>query len=235
MDVGRLSYPACVFAGQPKIEPQDILVLRKNVFPEGLVDAQDALTLLEIHRSPAEKCLEWHSWFVETMTAFIVHHSWPKGSLDEINGQWLMATIAPEGVIESAAELDLLIHVIEVSRAVPDFLSAFAIDQLRIALATGRGAYAARREGKRQGISEQDVEYVVRILKGACNNGQILLTSRENRVLGSISRIVEGRFNHPCWRNMLKLVRERGVEETRRPGPWLRLVHSRPESVSRVA
>jgi len=235
MGVHRLSYPACVLAGQKKIEPQDIHILRKHVFPEGIISAEDALTMFEIQRSSAEKCHEWHTYFVETMTAFIVDYSWPQGSLDDVNGKWLKAMIAPDGVIASAGELDLLIHVIEMSKSVPDYLSALAIDQLRVALEMGRGAYSERRETKRHGISEQDVAHVIRILKGACNHGQLMLTHRENRVLVAIDRLVSAELNHPSWRDMMLAIRERGVEETRRVGPWLRLVHDRDGDHSMVA
>ncbi len=193
----RLSYPACVLAGQQKIQPQDVLILRKHVFPDGIVSAEDAIALMEIHRSGADKCPEWDTYFIESLTAFIVEHSWPQGSLDDVNGRWLKEMIAPDGVIATAAELDLLIHVIDVARSVPDYLSALAIDQLRLALERGTGAYSERREIRRPGISEQDVAHVVRVLKGACNHGHLMLTHRENRVLSAIDRLVEAAPNHP--------------------------------------
>ncbi len=36
---------------------------------------------------------------------------------------------APKGVIEDPVELEFVVHAIEVSRAVPDFLSALAMDR----------------------------------------------------------------------------------------------------------
>lgn len=235
MDGSRLSYPACMIAGQNKIDAQDVLTLRKHVFPQGLASAEDAITLQTLHHSPGSKCPEWATYYVEAMTAFIVDLCWPQGSLDDLNARWIEALIAPEGVVETEAELDFLIHVIDIARSVPDRLSTLAIDQVRAALEMGRGAYASRREVRRQGISEQDVAHVVRILKGACNHGLMTVTKRENKVLVAIDMIVSAELNHPSWRDLMLSIRERGVEDTRRAGPWLRLVHSRDETASLVA
>ncbi len=209
MDAQRLSYPACVLAGQKIIDSQDILFLRKYAFPEGLTCAGDAVALLEIHRSAGTKCNDWDAGFVDLMADFIVSYCWPQGSLDEINANWIMEAFSSNGVVQSQAELDLLIHVIEISYSVPGFLSAFAIDQVRLALQGGTGAYANQRQSKRHGIAIEDIDYIRRILMGAHKGGRLNLSAGEDLVLKAINVLVSDRLNHPGWQDLLAETRHK--------------------------
>jgi hypothetical protein len=128
----RFAFPACVIAGKHRLAAEDIGLLRKYTFPDGIRTADDVVVMLALNNACPEKCHEWNSFFVEQLSAFIVHYSYPQGSLDEINVAWLMRIVATDGVVNSPLELELLLHVIEISAYVPDELRAFALDQLRL-------------------------------------------------------------------------------------------------------
>jgi hypothetical protein len=218
-----LRYPAAIMAGKPRLDAEDILLLRKHMFPRGLTSAEDARQLLALHRAPAEKCAAWDNWFVEMMTAFIVVHSYPQYSLDELNAEWLVATIAADGVVQTPAELEIVLHAMEMACAVPDLLSALALDQLRLALGTGAGAYASRRNAGRSGIAAQDIEFIYRILRGSLFDGKMLLSRREVAVLDRIDALVADTFNHPAWFDLMVSISVRTAEGEASPGPWLRM------------
>ncbi len=42
----RFSFPACVIAGKGRIAADDILMLRKYAFPDGVRSSEDALAFL---------------------------------------------------------------------------------------------------------------------------------------------------------------------------------------------
>jgi hypothetical protein len=217
-------YPASAIAAKHRFAVDDILFLRKHMFPGGLATAEDAEQLLALHRCPAEKCTGWDDWFIETMVAYIVVHCYPKNSLDELNAEWLIALLAPQGVARSAVELEIVLHAMELACAVPDTLSAFALDQLRITLERAEGAYAQRRIVKRSGIARQDIEFVYRILRGALFAGKIVLSAAEVAVLDRIDAMVRGKVNDPAWSALMGSLSIRTPEGHAVPAPWLIMV-----------
>jgi hypothetical protein len=216
--------------GQRRLDELDVLLVRRHVFPEGLTSADDAEVLLSIHRSASETTPDWDAWFVEAMVAFIVFHSWPQYSLDEFNANWIVALIAPDGKVATPAELEFLLHAIEVSRSVPDLLSALAIDQLRIAVEGEGGALSSMRRSKRPGISREDVDYLYRILKGSYGGGRMRLTGREYAVIASIERRVRSYFNHPAWHDLMRSLEQVDDAGLRNASGWLQSFESVEES-----
>lgn len=220
----RLSFPACVVAGKNRLTAEDILLLRKYTFVEGVQSADQVITMLAIHNSCPEKCPEWADFFVESMTRFIVHFTYPQGSLDDMNASWLQRMLATDGVVNSPLELELLLHVLEVSAHVPDSLNAFALDQVRLALDPGIGAYRLTRPIARQGITRHDVDYMQRILRGSSHNGRLLLSSAEIAVLRTIDTLAQLAQNHPAWLDLLSAIAPRHAPVEDVPSVrWLRV------------
>lgn len=219
-----LRYPASAIAGKHRFTADDILVLRKYMFPAGLTSVEDAAQLLALHRCPAEKCSGWDNWFIETMTSYIVMHCYPQFSLDELNAEWLIALIAPDGIVRHAAELEVVLHAMEMACAVPGRLSSFALDQLRLALQGGTGAYAESRIVKRSGIARQDIDFIYRILRGSLFAGKMVLSAAEVSVLDRIDVLVRGKVNDPCWANLMRSLSVRTREGHVAGTPWLNML-----------
>lgn len=219
-----LRYPASALADKPLLSDADIVTLRKHMFPVGLTSADDVQQLLALHRSPAGKCASWNNWFVEMMAAFIVVHSYPQNSLDDLNADWLIATVAEQGMVETEAELELVLHSMEMAVAVPDQLSAFALDQLRIALDSGTGAYALQRQVRRAGIAAEDIDYIYRILRGCQYAGRIHVSAREIAVLDHIDGVVSRAFNHPAWHDLKRSISVRDADGHASARPWLTMM-----------
>ncbi|WEZ83688.1 hypothetical protein P6U16_02410 [Rhizobium sp. 32-5/1] len=127
----RLSQPACGIAGKPRLTSTDIDILREHVFAQGITSSQEAATLFAINTACTEKCPEWHHYFIDSISGFILHHCYPQGSLDERNAAWLIGMVSTGGTVNSPIELELLFHIIDVSPFVPDSLTIFALQQLQ--------------------------------------------------------------------------------------------------------
>jgi hypothetical protein len=179
----RLSYPACAIAGKMRLTAKDVGLLREHVFAGGLTSSQDAMILLAINSSCSEKCPDWHHYFIETMTDFIVHRTEPQGSVDEWNTDWLIAMIATRGVINSRLELDMRFHVIDMSSRIPDKLSIFALEQIRLAITDEIGAWAAMRGGRQRGLQKSDVMLIGRVMSAIARSRGNHLTAQEQQAL----------------------------------------------------
>lgn len=231
----RLAFPACVIAGKHRLTAEDISLLRKHTFPEGIRTADDVVAMLALNNSCPEKCPEWNSFFVEQLAGFIVNYTYPQGSLDEINVAWLMRMVATDGVVNSAIELELVLHAMEISANVPDELRAFALDQLRLALVENIGGYKLSRAIDRKGITRQDIDYVMRVLRGVGDAGVIKAPPLTWSVLMQVAEATLPVGNHPRWADILSALQLVDYAEPPRRSRWLRIVDDSFESETAVA
>ncbi|WP_454286948.1 hypothetical protein [Rhizobium arsenicireducens] len=224
----RLSFPACVVAGNSRLSAEDILLLRRYTFPEGVRTPDDVVTLMALNACCPDKCPEWADYFVEQMAGFIVDRCHPIGSLDEINVDWVERVLFKDGVVEGELEFAAVLHMMDIARHVPPSLKMLMLDQLRIALAEGRGAYAKRR-ALRTGIGADDVAYVQRILRDRLGQGAPLLSPVKEEILTAIDRGTSPHLRHPDWQAFIKTIlppsslRHAQVEPARR---WLQVPDS---------
>ncbi|WP_455271890.1 hypothetical protein [Rhizobium herbae] len=164
----------------------DIAILREHVFVPGITASQDAVILLAINSSCSEKCAEWHHYFIDTLTDFIVHTCYPQGAMDELNADWLIAMISTRGVVNSRMELDLLFHIIDISTRIPDSLSIFALEQIRMAMTENVGAWAGLRGNRQNGLQKADILLIARVMSAIARSRGSQLKARERRMLDQI-------------------------------------------------
>jgi hypothetical protein len=219
----RLAFPACVIAGKHRLTAEDIGLLRKHSLPEGVRTPDDLGVMLALQNSCPEKCPEWNSFFVESLASFIVNYSYPQGSLDEINVAWITRMFASDGIVNSELELELVLHVMDISAHVPDDLRAFALDQLRLAITDDVGAYKLVRAVDRRGVTRQDVDFIMRVLRNICEGGVIPVGQPTHDVLHRIDAGTLPSANHPRWTDILGALELREYASPR-TSRWLRLV-----------
>ncbi|WP_106796187.1 hypothetical protein [Rhizobium sp. H4] len=230
----RLAFPACVVAGKHRLTAEDIVLLRKHAFPEGIRTSQDVGAMLALNNSCPEKCAEWNAFFVEQLAGFIVNHTHPQGSLDDINVVWIMRMFTTDGVVNSALELELILHIMEISADVPAELRALALDQLRLAITDGIGGYKQSRAVDRRSITRQDVDFTMRIFRSIAAGGVIAVTPAEYGVFQQIEQATLRAANHPNWAGIMAAVELRDRFEPRR-SRWLRIVDEEPVAQAAVA
>lgn len=220
----RLSFPACVIAGKNRLSADDVILLRKYTFPDGIQNSVDVVTMLALNNSCPEKCEEWSTFFVETLTHYIVHHCYPQGTLDDINADWIRLMFTTDGVINSPTELELVLHIIEVAAHVPASLSVLALDQLRLALSNGMGAYHLVRGHAGARMMPGDLDYVLRVLRGCCGPAIPYLTPEQGDAIQRIDRAAVHGSSHPDWHAFMASLGTRArrpVESGR--SRWLRV------------
>lgn len=202
----RLSFPASAIAGKGRLTANDILLLQTETFPDGITDTDGAALLFALHGACRETCPEWADFFIDSLTRFIVHHTFPQGSLDEANALWLERMLAADGIIASDLELKLLMHVLNVAAHVPDSLKVFAISQLRHAIHGGSGAYAGWRRGPQRGIDNGDIEFVKSVIAAGDPEARNA-SSALYRLLLSIDAITNPAQNENGWVRLLYTMR----------------------------
>ncbi|MEP2735320.1 MAG: hypothetical protein ABJP34_03395 [Erythrobacter sp.] len=128
---------------------------------DGMIDADELLSLRQmgwgdgqIHRAEAEAIFaindqltkrddaqtsEWVDFFVEAIGEFVLNGTEPRGMCDDAEARWLIDQVDHDGKLESMAELEVLVRILERAQNVPDLLKDFTVKHIENAVLTGTG------------------------------------------------------------------------------------------------
>ena len=104
--MGELIMSASVagLTSKNRIAAEDVTMLRREVFADGVVTLGEAEALFALDQTVRDKCPEWAPFFVEAVTDYIVHQEKPQGYISEDNANWLVRTISRDGMVDSRTE-----------------------------------------------------------------------------------------------------------------------------------
>lgn len=195
-----LGAPVAGLTSRKRIVADDVLMLRRDVFRDGVVSRGEAESLLALDASCEDKCPEWNAFFVEALLDYLVHQEKPAGHVSEENADWLIRAISSDGKVDTASELELLVRVLETARSAPDRLTAFALSQVAVAVIEGEGVLARRRGALKPGaIMEAEVELLRRILHAGGGADSLGISRAEAEVLFHLNDRTAHGDNHPSW------------------------------------
>jgi hypothetical protein len=141
----------------------------------------------------------WTTFFVESVTHFMLHQQEPRGFFDQGSADWLMRRIDRFGGAISASELELIVSLIEDAEGTPDTLKAYAFNQIEQAILSGRGP---TRDGKTlRPCCVDDAEAIMlrRLIYAGGGEGATIVGSQEANLLLRIKDATLGGDNHPAW------------------------------------
>src|ERR1043165_974759 len=80
-----------------QVTPEDVLAVRRAVWPDGKVSDAEAGLVFELNRAISAPSNEWRDFFVEALTDYVVNQKAPRGYVDEANAAWLIAEVDRDG------------------------------------------------------------------------------------------------------------------------------------------
>jgi hypothetical protein len=210
--------------GTRQIYIDDTTFLRRRAFPQGIQTTADVAAIITLNRSLSPDSGDWAQFFVDSLTDFIVFHSYPQGSMDMFNADWFIATFAPEGIIHNKLKLSLLQNIIRKARYTPVALRVLALNQLRLAIISRKGAYAVGRTEEAI-ITADDMDYIASLIDLPLETTGSPLQAPELAVLRHIDNAVNANGNHPGWNELMDAVKTLSARKGHRiqSNGWLKL------------
>jgi len=182
-----------------RIEPQDVLRLRAEVFGDAVISRVEAEGVFSLNDSVDQRCNEWNMFFVEVMIDYCVNQAKPRGYISENNAEWLIDQITNDGHLHTSTELDLLVQIIEKATQVPAKLSAFALREVSNAVLNGNGKLVCDNALIQGVIGKPEAQLIRRILYGVGAEGRIAISRDEVEVLFDLNDATLEAKNHPEW------------------------------------
>jgi hypothetical protein len=189
-------------AGAGRISAEDVLVLRRKVFSDGVVQAHEAEWLFALNDTCHDNAPEWPVFFVEALVDYTVHQAEPHGYVSPDNGEWLVARISRSGIVKTRTELELLVKILEQSRVSPESLVGFALSQVRSAVVEGSGPVRSGASLQPGRIGKAEIELLRRILYAYGGDGNIAVTRTEADVLFDINDATRTADNDAEWADL---------------------------------
>lgn len=185
-----------------EVSPQEIIALRRLGWGDGQITREEAEAIFAINRSIERPSGEWVDFFVEALGEFVLNGSEPKGMCDEGEAQWLMSALDADSRLETMAELELLVRVLERARNVPDSLKHYALKQIEAAVLTGTGPTRCGGELSGTVITGAECRIMRRIVFASGGHGPAAVTRYDAEMLFRIKDATLGGDNSPEWQQL---------------------------------
>lgn len=197
-----MSAPVAGLTSKNKITAEDVTMLRREVFADGVVSRGEAEALFALDQTARDKCDEWAPFFVEAVTDYIVHEEKPEGYISQQNADWLVRIVSRDGVVDSRTEFELVVHVLEEAKSSPGQLSAYALEQVAHAVIDGKGPLVQGGSLVPGHIAKAEVDLLRRILYAYGGDGNIAISKAEAEVLFRINDRTAAADNDPSWNDL---------------------------------
>lgn len=180
------------------ISAEDVLALRRQVFPDGVVSAEEAETVFRLDHACEDKAAEWTRFYVDALTDYFVWQSKPRGYVNDAQARALIDNIERDGRIDAMSELELLLNAVHWCVACPAELSRIALTAVKDSvLSPEAAAYGSNRPPAV--IAPADVELIRKVIYAPGSPGGFTVTREEAEILFALERATIAEENAPAW------------------------------------
>jgi hypothetical protein len=172
------------------ISAEDVLAVRREVWPDGSISEAEAETLFELNRLARDADPAWRDFFLEAMCDHLLNARPPRNYVDEAAAGWLIGQIERGDAAADAVELELVVRLLERALNSPGPLKAWALRQIEAAVL---------RDGR---VSDAEAAMLRRILFAAGGDGAAVVSQDEAEALWRLKDATLGADNGPAWKTL---------------------------------
>jgi hypothetical protein len=189
MSFSYSDFAAALQAGA-RISAEDVLALRRWVWPDGAVSDAEAEAVFELNRLAGDAGPEWADFLIEAMTDYVVNARAPRGYVDEANAAWLINEVDRDGAPVTATELELVVTVLEKALNAPASLKAWALRQIE---------ESVLRDGR---VGDDEAALLRRILFAPGGDGALAVSQDEAELLWRLKDACRDADNGAGWKTL---------------------------------
>ena len=183
------------------VSAEEILALRGTGWADGKMEPEEAEALFAANDALTAPSLEWCDFFVEALSEFVVNTVDPHGYVDQDMGDELIARIDADGKVDSLAELELLVRVLEKALNVPQSLKDYALKQIESAVLAGEGPTRGG-ELTSDGINATECALLRRMIFAAGGDRPASVSKAEAELLFRLKDATLYDSNAPEWQTL---------------------------------
>ena len=189
------------FEQKAPVSADELRELRQRLWSDGAISQAEAEELFARNAS-AEPSNEWTDFFVEALCGYLIETARPRGYVSEDSAQWLIRQIDQDGRVESQAELELIVKLLEHADYAPDSLKRFALAEIEKAVVTGTGPTRRGGELTPGRIDDCEVALLRRLIFAPAGDGPAKVSKAEAEMLFRLKDANPGAANSPEWKKL---------------------------------
>lgn len=189
-------------AADGTVTPEEIASLRKLGWESGHICKEEAEAIFAINRQLAQPSAEWVDFFVEALGEFVVNGTAPRGYVDQAEADWLIGALDHDGHLDSMAELELMVRVMERAANVPDTLKHYALSQIEKVVLTGTGPTRCGGALSDTHVTEAEAKLLRRMVFASAGMSPASVHRHEAEMLFRLKDATLGHDNSPEWQRL---------------------------------
>ena len=186
------------FAGRQPISHEEVLKLRRQMWADGSISPEEASRLFQLNEEVAPSS-EWTDFFVEALCDYLIARGQPRGFVTQTDAVWLQHHISRDGRVESHAEFELLVKLLERADSVPEMLKDFALAQIEQVVLTGSGPTRKGGDIEPGRIDDAEVALLRRMIFAPAGDGPAKVSRAEAEMLFRLKDATLGKANAADW------------------------------------
>ena len=186
------------FAGRHPMSHEEVLRLRRQMWADGSISPEEASRLFQLNDEAAPSA-EWTDFFVEALCDFLIARGQPRGFITDADAVWLQHHVSRDGRVESHAELELLVKLLERADCVPTMLKDFALGQIEQIVLTGRGPTRDGGDIQPGRIDDAEAALLRRMIFAPAGDGPAKVSRAEAEMLFRLKDATLGKDNAADW------------------------------------
>lgn len=181
------------------ITKEELFSLRQLGWGDGKIYREEAEAIFAINDTIQERTDEWVDFFVEAIGEFVLNGTEPRNMCSDEEARWLIGCIDHDGKIESMAELEALVRIIEKAQNVPEFLKAYVLRQIEQEVMTGVGPTRCGGELSAAHISAAECKILRRVIFASGGYGPAAVSRFDAELLFRLKDATLQDENSPLW------------------------------------
>ena len=182
-----------------EISPQELLALRQQGWGDGIMTREEAEAIFAVNNVLSERSDEWIDFFVEAIGHHVLNGSEPRRQCSDAEAAWLIEQIDHDGVVESLAELEALVRIIETAENVPMRLKNYVLDQIEREVLTGTGPTRCGGELSATHITAAECRILRRVIFASGGHGPAAVSRFDAEMLFRLKDETLADENSPEW------------------------------------
>ncbi len=186
-------------AADGQIAPEELAELRRYLWGDGIVSQAEAEALFAANHALTERTAEWCDFFVEAIGEFVLNGTEPRLQCSDDEAEWLIAQIDRDGIVESMAELECMVRILERAENVPDRLKTYVLAQIEREVLTGTGPTRCGGELSATHISAAECRILRRVIFASGGHGPAAVSRFDAEMLFRLKDATLAEENAAEW------------------------------------
>lgn len=186
-------------AADGQITADELLALRREGWGDGIITRAEAEALFVLNTSLRDRSAEWCDFFVEAIGEFVLNGTPPRLQCSDEEAAWLIGQIDHDGVVESVAELECMVRILERAENTPDRLKNYVLAVVEREVLTGVGPTRCGGELSATHISAAECRIIRRVIWASGGHGPAAVTRHDAEMLFRLKDETLAEENAPEW------------------------------------